>query len=130
MKKGESKPVVIISDLVLDAENIFLRHKTTFRPWYQGAMKRIRKGEVWDEIFLNQSGELCEGARSNIFVEKGGVLYTPLVSCGLLPGIFRDDLLKKGKCVETILTLKDLKKADAIYCGNSVRGIQKVDVIF
>jgi branched-subunit amino acid aminotransferase/4-amino-4-deoxychorismate lyase len=61
-------------------------------------------------------------------LKKNGALYTPPVICGLLPGIFREDLLKKGQCVERILTLNDLLSADAVYCGNSVRGLVEGDI--
>jgi len=36
-----------------------------------------------DALFLNERGELTEGARKNLFVEIAGMLYTPLVECGL-----------------------------------------------
>jgi para-aminobenzoate synthetase/4-amino-4-deoxychorismate lyase len=122
-------PVAAISDTVLDSENALLQYKTTYRPWYDAAMARIKRGEIWDDIFLNQRGEVCEGARSNIFIEKGGKLYTPPAASGLLPGILRADLLENGKCAEKILMLSDLKSADAVYCGNSVRGLTRVRVL-
>jgi hypothetical protein len=31
----------------------------------------------FDALFINEQGELTEGARSNLFVEKNGVLLTP-----------------------------------------------------
>ncbi len=40
-------------------------------------------------IFQNSRGEICEGTASNIFFVSGGRLFTPSVSCGLLPGIVR-----------------------------------------
>lgn len=118
-----------IADRCLDSENIWLQHKTTYRPWYEKTMEKISNGVVWDELFFNERGELCEGARSNVFIKKDNMLYTPPVSCGLLPGILRDDLLKTGRCEEKILTRGELFSADAVYCGNSVRGLVKVDVM-
>lgn len=67
----------------LDSRNPFLRHKTSKRGWYARASRRIAAGEVYDEIFLNERGEVCEGSRCNVIIEKGGVLYTPPLSCGL-----------------------------------------------
>lgn len=110
----------------LDAKNIFLQHKTTYRPWYQESSEKIKAKEVWDEIYLNSDGYVCEGARSNIFIEKNGTLYTPPLSCGLLPGILRERLLAENECLEKKITLKDLKDADTVYCGNSVRGLVPV----
>ena len=48
---------------------------------------------VFDAIFCNTRGEVCEGARSNVYVERDGVLLTPPVSSGLLPGVMRRHLL-------------------------------------
>lgn len=120
---------VKISDLCLDSENTFLKHKTTYRPWYAETMKKIRNGQVWDEIFFNQHREVCEGARSNIFIKRKGKLFTPPLSSGLLPGIFRRQLLRDGACEEKVLYMKDLKSAEAIYCGNSVRGLTQVRIL-
>lgn len=103
-----------------------LRYKTTYRPHFEAAFEKIKNGEIYDEIFFNEKGELTEGARSNIVIEKGGEFFTPPVECGLLNGIFRQELLKSGKCKEKILKMSDLKSADAIFCVNSVRGMVKV----
>jgi branched-subunit amino acid aminotransferase/4-amino-4-deoxychorismate lyase len=54
------------------------------------------------------------------------MLFTPPVRCGLLPGVLRGNLIRRGKCTEAVLSVSDLKEADAIYCGNSVRGLVEV----
>jgi para-aminobenzoate synthetase/4-amino-4-deoxychorismate lyase len=112
----------------VDEKNIFLYHKTTHRPFYRKAMDLIRKGKCYDVVFTNSRREITEGARTNVFVKIRGRLYTPPVACGLLPGILRQTLLGQGKCRERILKVRDLKKADAIYCGNSVRGLVRVEL--
>ncbi len=117
---------IFLNDKPIDESNIFLYHKTTYRHWYDGAMKKIKKGESYDVIFFNAKGEITEGARTNIFIEKNGILITPAISCGLLPGVLRENLLRKKKCEESIITIDDIKKADKIYCGNSVRGLVRV----
>lgn len=104
----------------------YLYHKTTYRPFYEKAMAKIKKGLCYDAIFQNSKGEITEGAISNIFIKKDKMLYTPPIKCGLLPGILRQQLLRNKKCKEKILYPKDLLKADKIYCGNSVRGLKEV----
>ena len=45
-------------------------------------------------MFLNERGEVAEGARSNVFVGRDGTLLTPsLSSSGCLPGVLRAELL-------------------------------------
>ena len=54
-------------------------------------------------------------------VELDGRKVTPPVSCGLLAGTFRDELLERGEIEEGIITLDDLRRADSICLVNSVR---------
>ena len=117
-----------ISDIILDKTNFFLKHKTTYRPWYSKTKSLIEKKEIFDEIFINQDSEFCEGSRTNIFVEINGKLFTPPLSAGLLNGILRQNLINQGKCKVKKLYLKDLKNAKNIYLGNSVRGLVRVVV--
>jgi len=78
-------------------------------------------------LFLNQRGEVTEGAISNIFVEKGGRWFTPPVECGLLAGVYRRHLLETRPGVEErVLYLEDLRQADTIYLANAVRGLRRV----
>ncbi len=117
---------VRIADVRTASFDPMLRHKTTYRPWYAAALEKIRRGEVFDEIFLNENGEIAEGARSNVFVRLEGVLYTPPLACGLLNGILRQKLLDEGRCRERRLFPADLRAAERIFCGNSVRGLVEV----
>lgn len=118
-----------ISEKIVNSDNNFLFHKTTYRPWYKDSLESIIAGDFYDEIFFNEKGELTEGSRTNVIVEIGGKLFTPPISSGLLDGIERQRLLNEGFCSERILKKDDLIIADNIYCVNSVRGIQKVELI-
>jgi para-aminobenzoate synthetase/4-amino-4-deoxychorismate lyase len=80
-------------------------------------------------IYLNERGEIAEGSRTNIFVERREVLATPRLASGLLPGVLRAELIAAGKAVERVLTLEDLKSADAVFLGNSVRGLVPAQLI-
>ena len=120
---------ILVSDYATNENNIFMYHKTTYMPWYKEARERIKKGECFDVIFHNSKGEITEGARSNVFIEIRGVLYTPPLECGVLPGVLRKNLLRRKKCKEKIFSVSDLKKADKIFCGNSVRGLKRVRLV-
>ena len=84
---------VTISKTPVQNDNKLLYHKTTYRPWYDESMKKIKAGEVFDEIFFNEKGELTEGARSNIILQIGDEFFTPPIKCGLLSGIMRQKLI-------------------------------------
>ena len=104
-----------ISPVRLDSADLLLRHKTNWRELYDAA----HGGD--ETVFLNERGEVAEGARSNIFVRRAGELLTPPLSTGLLPGILRAELLESGACTQAVLMEKDLK--DDVFFGNALRGL-------
>lgn len=114
----------VVSETRLDSADIFLFHKTTRRELYDREWQQYSQSAGADEvIYLNERAELCEGSRTTIFLERDGRLFTPALACGLLPGTLRAELIAEGRAVEALLTLEDLQSADAIYLGNSVRGL-------
>lgn len=119
---------VKIAEQKLNPEDEFLKYKTTKRDLYDAELAKA-KAEGFDEVlFLNNKDELCEGAITNIFLEKGGKLYTPACSSGLLPGTLRAELLETGKAQEKVLYMDDLRSAEKIYVGNSVRGLIEAQI--
>ena len=116
----------VISDQRLDEKDPFFYHKTTRRQFYERELERQKALTGCDEVvFLNSKGELTEGTRTNLFVELDGRLFTPALTCGLLPGTLREELLDlpRAAASEAVLTPQDLIGADRIYLGNSVRGL-------
>jgi para-aminobenzoate synthetase/4-amino-4-deoxychorismate lyase len=116
----------VVSETRLDSGDPFLFHKTTRRELYDREWQHYFETAGADEvIYLNERGELAEGSRTNIFVEKDGRLMTPPLASGLLPGVLRAELIATGRVVEAVLTCKDLETGDAVFLGNSVRGLQR-----
>ena len=113
------------------SRNVFLRHKTTNRAFYDEHYAQAR-AEGFDEvIFLNEHGEVTEGAISNLFIRKAGKLITPPLACGVLPGVFRRHLLETEPAAqERAVTLDDIASADALLLCNSVRGMRRVKTLF
>ena len=124
MPADEQQWQIVVADEALDGDDYLLRHKTTARSRYDAALARLAAmPAVFDAIFCNTRGEVCEGARSNVYVERDGVLLTPPVSSGLLPGVMRRHLLESGRAVERVLYRGDLLTAPAIYLSNALRGL-------
>lgn len=118
-----SPQYVMLSDAVLEADEPLLRYKTTYRPWYEEAAKWLAAHpDVFDWLYLNQRGELCEGSRSNVYLHIRGVWYTPPIHSGCLPGVQRAELLACDAVHERTLTLQDLHRADGIRLSNALRG--------
>ncbi|WP_341679049.1 aminodeoxychorismate synthase component I [Niveibacterium sp. SC-1] len=117
---------VVLSPRRLDANDLLLQHKTSRRARYDGELRGAIAQGHFDLLFFNHAGELCEGARSNVFVERGGRLLTPPVRCGLLPGVLREQLLADGRAEEAALSRQDLDGADVLYMANALRGLVRV----
>jgi para-aminobenzoate synthetase/4-amino-4-deoxychorismate lyase len=110
----------------------FIRHKTTRRGLYDTEFARATAGGAADEIlFLNEHGRVAEASRTTVFALKGGTLLTPALSEGALDGVLRRVLITRERppVEETQLTLGDLKTADQIFCGNSVRGLMPATLL-
>jgi len=121
-------PTIVLSPLHTDSRDPLYRHKTTARQLYDRELARVMAAGHFDAVFVNEKGELTEGARSNIFVEKAGAWLTPPVEAGVLDGVLRRRLIREGRARVARLTAADLQQADAIYMGNGLRGLVRVSL--
>lgn len=76
---------------------------------------------AFEVIMLNNRGEVCEGAASNIFWSKGGQIYTPSPATGLLEGVTRATIMRlcetelKRPPVSGEYLLQELLAADEVF---------------
>lgn len=94
--------------------------KTSYRP-------HISLGPH-EQIYYNQKKELLETSIGNLVLKIEDQLYTPPVHLGLLNGIYRQNLIANNQVTERVLTLDNLKQAQAIYGCNAVRGLYELKV--
>jgi len=122
------QPKVALSHFRIEANNLFRQHKTTNRKLYNDEFTKYESQGFYDVLFLNEQGNIAEASRHNLFIEKGGVLFTPPIKDGALPGVMRSDLLasQQHHVIEQSLTLEDITSADHVYLSNSVRGLVEV----
>ena len=110
---------------LIDSGYPLRRHKTSDRAIYDAALTTLADDpSLFDVVFLNERGEVAEGARSTVFVERDGVLLTPPLASGALPGVLRAELLAAGRAREAILRPDDL--AGGFWLGNALRGLVRV----
>jgi len=99
----------------------FLQHKTTRRELYD-ALLALKPPEAFDLILWNTDDELTECAIGNLALLRGGKWLTPRAEAGLLPGVYREQLLAEGRIVEAQLMTSDLAAAEGLAFFNSLRG--------
>lgn len=93
-----------------------LAHKTSERSIY------ARDADAFETLYVDADGYLTEGSFTSIFVRRDdGVLATPPLSRGVLPGVLRAELIESGRAVEAELTPDDL--SGGFFIGNALRGL-------
>src|SRR5699024_3867635 len=85
---------VVVAVKPVHKENVFLFHKTTNRAFYE--KHKQHSPDYFDVLLWNELKQITEFTTGNIVVEMDGKLYTPPVTCGLLAGTFRNELLLDG----------------------------------
>ena len=124
------RPKIMVSPHKLSKKVQYSKHKISRRNFYDKERERLKALTGIDEvIFLNESGKLCEGSFTSIFIEKDGKLLTPALKTGILPGVLRAELLRSKKARTADLTEDDLLGAKNIYIGNSMRGLMPAALI-
>jgi len=121
---------IALAETRLNHDDALLRHKTTRRRAYISAREEYSPAEVDEVILLNDRGEICEGAITSIFLDIGGsTCVTPALSCGLLDGVLRRELLNNNVVQEGVVTVDDLTRARNILVGNSLRGMIRAQLV-
>ncbi|WP_091001866.1 aminotransferase class IV [Paenibacillus sp. OK003] len=83
---------------------------------------------------LTQDGYIAEGIVSNVFWVRQGVLYTPSLATGILPGITRAVVLELAvhqgiPCQEGLFPWEELIQADEIFLTGSVAELVPVTTL-
>lgn len=105
------------------------RHKTTRREIYDTGYSLAVESGCWDALFTNRSGNATEGAITSLFYRQGAEWFTPPITDGLLPGIWRAATMRRLHASERSLAVQDLSDCDEILVGSSVRGKSEVRTI-
>jgi para-aminobenzoate synthetase / 4-amino-4-deoxychorismate lyase len=111
---------VALDDEPVDPSDVWLFHKTTRRAPYE--RRRGRRPDVDDVLLVNDRGAVTESTIANLAVRLDGVWVTPPVDAGLLPGTYRNVLLRDGRMTERPVTVDELRGAGELALVSSVRG--------
>jgi para-aminobenzoate synthetase/4-amino-4-deoxychorismate lyase len=117
-------PHVALARRPVNPASAFLYHKTTNRSIYEDAKSDFPDHD--DVILFNENGQATESTIANLAVELDGILCTPSVECGLLPGTARAQLLAEGRLREQPIPVAILGASPRLFLFNSVRGLYPV----
>jgi len=110
------------------------RHKTTGFMDSVLAKQEARSRQADEAILLNTTGNVAEGAVTNLFIVRGGEVLTPRLTDGALPGIMRAEVLRA--CVlagipvqEATLTPAHIFTADEAFVTNALLGVMPLSSV-
>jgi branched-chain amino acid aminotransferase len=84
-----------------------------------------------DAIALNERGDVAEAATANIFVVRQGLLATPDLDAGILPGVTREAVIACARELgidveERTVRAQELRDADECFVTSSVREVRAI----
>ncbi|KAI9136967.1 aminotransferase [Paraphysoderma sedebokerense] len=124
--------IIVLGTQPVDQADVFLRYKTTNRKVYDDARNRhISKTDspIFDVLLYNQYNEITECCIANIALKIPStklvthlqqstdsnpvtfIWVTPLLSCGLLNGTLRNQLVQNGDVIEQVVSVEMLVEA-------------------
>lgn len=120
-----------VSSVRLDASRPWRGAKLAhFAPYLLARAEAMERG-LDDALLLDQRGHVAEAATSNAFFLVDGVLLTPPLSDGPLPGVTRGAILRTAAELrivtrEATVTLHDVERAESAFLTSSIVGLAPV----
>ena len=110
------------------------RHKSTSRLAYHLAREEARARRADEALLATADGRVLEGAASSVFAVRRGVVLTPPLTSGILPGITRAFVLESCAGLgipveERELDAAALGEAEEAFLTNSLQEIVPVAVL-
>jgi len=121
-ERGECARVALV-DLPRNERSPLCHAKTTSYAENMLALVRAEELGADEAMLANTKGELCEGSLSNVFFVKNGVICTPALKCGCLPGTVREALLEIAEVEVGHWPIEVLDGADEIWLTSSTRPV-------
>lgn len=110
---------------------LYSNFKTSSALVYVLASIYRKESELDDCLLVNSKNRVAEAISSNVFLVKGGEVFTPPLSEGCVAGVMRGhimNLMEKSKIEyhEAPILLEELFEAEEIFLTDTIKGIRWV----
>jgi len=127
---GYANGVTAITHMDIRWQNCYIK-AITLLPNVLLRQLALRTDGSYEAILIREDGTVTEGAASNVFLVKDGVISTPIKDGRILAGITRDllvELLHRAgiPCNERVIMEEELRNADEIWLTGSMTGVAPV----
>jgi len=101
------------------------------RKAWRDALAAVRAAGGDEVVLADAAGRVVEGAVSNVFCVREGLLRTPSLASHPLPGVVRAVVLQLARELglaveEGVVTADDLRSAEEVFLTNSLIGVRPV----
>lgn len=98
------------------------------------AVQEAQAKGAFEPIMLNSMGEIAESASANVFMVAAGVLLTPPLDAGILPGVTRRVVIDLAAGLgiplnEEPIAVKDLLAADEAFITSTLKEVMPIATI-
>jgi len=116
---------LMISDVVINEHSPLAACKTLGYAENIIARQQAQSQGYDDALLCNTKGQIVSASSANVFLVIDQQLHTPALSCGALPGIMRQQILRIAKqqdipIHERVILPEDLQKAEEAFITNSL----------
>jgi branched-chain amino acid aminotransferase len=123
---------VIIASFRLPANDPLTGFKTANKLHQVLARAEADAAGAQEAILLNTKGRVAEGTTSNVFWVRKGIVYTPPLPDGALPGVTRAGVReicvkKRIKVREQSAKPSELRRADGVFLTMTSWGVVEVE---
>jgi branched-chain amino acid aminotransferase len=114
-----------VSEFPVSPRHPLAGHKSLNYFIFLAARDAARRAGADEALLLDPAGQVVEAATSNIFSVRQGVVRTPPLDSGALPGITRQAILELCRaeglpCQEVTLPLAEVTTSDEVFLTNSL----------
>lgn len=131
---GKKSVSLSITNTRVAASDILTKIKSNNKLSSIMAKRFAKERNTDDGLMINSEGNITETSSANIFCIKDGVVRTPPINDGVLPGVTRRLTLGLASYLglavkEESITPMNLKQANAIFVTSAATGIRNVEQI-
>jgi branched-subunit amino acid aminotransferase/4-amino-4-deoxychorismate lyase len=125
----DGEVAAIVLPFERDARDPLVSIKSTCRASQQLGLELARRHGAGEALWRNTHGRLTEGCASNLFVVRHGIVHTPALREGVLPGIVRECAIAAARTLgvplhEGRVRRERLARAQEAFLTGSIAGVR------
>jgi branched-chain amino acid aminotransferase len=98
------------------------------------AVREAQARKAAEPLMLNERGDVAEGASANVFIVTGGVLVTPPLNDGILPGVTRALVLELAaklgiEARQQSIRMPALLEADEAFVTSTLKEVMPIATV-